>query len=193
MARFCVHCGRQLDAKDKVCGFCGTPIDSGQAVKTPSKKLKKKSKKKFLLGVPGVVFAAIIAVYVSSNYFGYNSVLKRYCKAVESADMADMLSVYPPEYIETITSLNGAEEADVILTQETQQLHDTMEEQCGKKFDVSYEIVGIKESENGYFITLQFQGKGKEGSYYGKMQLINVYKSGDKWYLELDSAYRLLN
>lgn len=32
-------------------------------------------------------------------------------------------------------------------------------------------------------ITLQFQAKGKDGSYYGKIRLVNVYKTNNKWYL----------
>ncbi len=196
MAEFCTNCGAQMDEGNKVCGYCGTPVAGGAARQTEKvldlkKEAAKKSAKKPFLAiiVASVAVAAVFAAYQIFFKPDYLSALERYCKAIEAGGKENVLSVYEESLIKSIAdacdeSVDAIEES---LGESAARVYESMSSQCGDKMKVSYETVGItEEGKNAYMIVVQYQAKGKDGDYYGKMQEVHTYKSGKKWYLVPD-------
>lgn len=191
MAIFCTNCGAQMDDGNKVCGYCGTPVAGGAAGRK-STGLKKAVAKKFAkkpfraIIVAAVAVVAVFAVYQIFFKPDYLSALDRYCKAIEAGGKENVLSVYEESLIKSIADARdeSVEAIEESLGESAMRVYESMSSQCGDKIKVSYETVGItEEGENAYMIVAQYQAKGKDGDYYGKMQEVHTYKSGKKWYL----------
>ncbi len=196
MAKFCTNCGAQMDGGNKVCGYCGTPVAGGAARQTEKvldlkKEAAKKSAKKPFRAII-VAAVAVVAVFAAYQIFfkpDYLSALDRYCKAIEAGGKENVLSVYEESLIKSIADARN-ESVDAIeesLGESATRVYESMSSQCGDKMKVSYETVGItEEGKNAYMIVVQYQAKGKDGDYYGKMQEVHTYKSGKTWYLVPD-------
>lgn len=117
MAKFCGHCGEELDGDDRVCGNCGTPVDEGQL---GNKQLtidpKKKMKKILKIVIPLVilVIVAAIALNVVSNFVGNKGLLRKTMNAYETYDIDALVMLasdvyyyvadddYAEEYFESV-------------------------------------------------------------------------------------------
>lgn len=104
MAKFCGNCGFKLDDNAKVCSQCNTRLDEipekRVGLKTVDReklqRLKKKVKIFLILGI--IVFLAIIAVNIASNFMGHKGLLRKVMAAYEEYDIDTLISLSSDMY-----------------------------------------------------------------------------------------------
>lgn len=92
-----------MDDNAKVCGRCGTPVDSStkmSPVKIIDSKRKKKNKKIFKLVVALILAAAVAAaaINVAAKFTGYNGLLRKVMSAYEGYDIDTLVSLSSDVY-----------------------------------------------------------------------------------------------
>lgn len=104
MAKFCGHCGAELDGDDRVCGNCGTPVDERQlGNKQLTIDSKKKMKKILKIVIPLVilVIVAAIALNVVSNFVGNKGLLRKTMNAYKTYDIDALVMLASDVYYYT--------------------------------------------------------------------------------------------
>ena len=119
MAKFCSNCGAQMQDEDKVCGQCGTFVDSGTASNTGytatipvaapngyvnnntrNTELSKNAKVGKIVVLSVVALLGLLMVFglskIIGNNTGYKGTLNKYCKAVKDYDVEVMESIVSP-------------------------------------------------------------------------------------------------
>lgn len=148
MSKFCGNCGAQLEDEARVCGYCGTvlnstPFNNGDVKNVPGivsesdKEKTEKLKKHLKLGgvIAVLVIVLIIAVKVISSYTGYNGLVNKIMKAYKNYDIASVVAV-SSEYYDCFP--DGVDES--YFTREIGNTLDDFEERVGHKYKISYEI-----------------------------------------------------
>lgn len=92
-----------MDDNAKVCGRCGTPVDSSpktSPVKIIDPERRKKHKKIFILVIALILIAAIAAaaINVASKFTGYNGLLRKVMSAYEGYDIDTLVSLSSDVY-----------------------------------------------------------------------------------------------
>lgn len=101
MAKFCGHCGMQLEASDKVCGQCGQPVDGASALGSEpmaASQGKKKQTVKLVAASVAAVVVAVIAIIVILQGTGYKSLLSKTMKAYEACDVDAIIAMSSEAY-----------------------------------------------------------------------------------------------
>lgn len=96
MPKFCRKCGAEMDDAAKFCRKCGTAFDISAAYhKAVDQKKIAKIKKtiKLIVAAIIVIFVAILTINIVNENTGYNAVIKKAMKAVESSDIDSLVAM----------------------------------------------------------------------------------------------------
>lgn len=97
MAKYCGHCGAELDGDERVCGQCGTPLQGAQETRfsrkvNPATRKKRKRIVKTTIIVAVIVAVAAIAGNVAFNYVGNRGLVHKIIGAYEKYDIDAIVS-----------------------------------------------------------------------------------------------------
>ncbi len=198
MAKFCGHCGFELDDSAKICGNCGTPVDDAPATLNNKNRLLLK-----IVPAVAILVVAALAIKLITGVTGYRGFLRDVMSDYEDYDIEDLAenasSLY---YYKKGDSSNAARS----FSDTVRYGMNTLEDDIGHNYKFSYKVneyyeVPVMDIDsklqwilyaNPYFnfsniekvVCAYVTVTAKKGSKQNKLEL-NVYmsKENSKWKL----------
>lgn len=144
MAKFCGHCGAQLDENARVCGYCGTPVNGvpkkikginveNHIQKERNRKIKRTAKIITFLAV--LLMIAVVVVKVVTRFTGYNAVIRKTMKAYKSYDIEELVTISSDLYY-----YGSEDEVDYYFKNVVGNDLDYFETNVGHNYKLSYKI-----------------------------------------------------
>lgn len=155
MAKFCGHCGNQLNEGAQLCPICGAEVkiktETGFTFAEESKPAKKKKSKvnkkvvKAIIAVVAVVGILTGAHIVGSNLFGYKATVREAVKAIEEIDADAFMALMSESYIE-YAEKNGkvGESLEEVIEEGITKKIDEYKDMVGYDLKISYDIISAK-------------------------------------------------
>lgn len=141
MAKYCGHCGTQLDDNAKVCGNCGTPLEGttskipGVKIVDPEKQKRAQKALKRIVGLIIVVVIATIAINIVTNSTGSKGLLRKVMSAYENYDIDALVSMSSDMYYYAYNDF-----AEYYFTYSVGEKLDAFEVSVGHSYTLSYEV-----------------------------------------------------
>lgn len=155
MAKFCANCGAPMDDEDRVCGQCGTPVESasaeepanqqGTATQATAKGNKSGNIVKIAIAAVAAVVVLTVGVNVAGNFTGYKGTLNKMTTALQKNDTATLEGLASSISDETVSEYYGEKS---LYTQYDNLISNTLdkyEEKVGNIKKISYEITDSTE------------------------------------------------
>lgn len=149
MAKFCGHCGKQLDDSAKICGYCGAPLGNPVSVNnattipgvvSEADKQKNANTQKIIkngaMALAAIIVLSVVIGIVSS-FTGYKGTVRKVINAYEEFDMntlcscASSLSYYAFD----------DDFAEELFEEKVSSRLDYYEEELGHGLKIKYEII----------------------------------------------------
>lgn len=92
MAKFCGHCGTQMDDDALVCGQCGVAIDGGNNNNEQGAPKKKKRLKRIIIPVIIIILGIFIFRFVQ-NHIGIKGVVRKTMHHVQKLDVDELVTM----------------------------------------------------------------------------------------------------
>lgn len=189
---YCGKCGAQNEDGVRFCGSCGAALEQ------PAENGTGKMGKEKLIGIGVVGVAAILVIVLACSLFGgrgYKSTVKKYMKAVTSAELEDVLDLVPKglkdeeEYDELEEDLEDAEEDmkeelekykyDYEIKDDKDITGDDLEE-IQEEYEEEYDIKVKAAKEVEVKLYVEYEGEKMDTT-----MDVSVIKIGGSWYLDV--------
>ena len=156
MAKFCGHCGAQLNDDARVCGYCGTPLGGpvyqapaqpqapavNYAPRPPMDPAKKaKIKKVTILSASLVAAAAVIVVgiIILTGFLGTNGATRKIMNAYKSSDVDTLVEMTSPTVSKVFNTQYGVSGGEEQLEKRYQNVFDTSDYYFEQEFGYDYQ------------------------------------------------------
>lgn len=215
--KICGNCGTEIKDGISFCLNCGTQVKSSglqNSVHTVlDSKIKKVNFSRKNISIAAIIVGAIIIAVILFGGRSCEKVVDMYVKASLTADVNTMWKLFPKEMQELIIEeaeeeeyLSGEKEVIEYMRDQLQTQLDSLNEQLGDKWDITYEIVETEDYEgttlreyirelredgwNGFDaddaknVEVEIIISSKDGeSEVSRTMYLTLVKIGRKWYL----------
>lgn len=209
---FCGKCGKENLDNAMFCSNCGGKLNNqnlaGSEFVLPVNPNNKNQK----VGIIAIIVAVIIAIIIVIALFGgrgYKATVKKFINAQFEGDADAIIDIIPDEMVEYIIEEEYDDEDEMLeeLEEEIEYYLDEIEEQFGKNWKFSYEIVDTDDVKGDDLEDLQdeYEDVGIEVSAAKEVEIkiefeskdldtsnnldIGLIKVGRSWYIDFESVF----